>query len=271
VLIVVGGSSGLGQVAGISSTHPAGLLKAFDDRPSRHVILLAPWYAATSARRQAHVTIAAHPSARICVLPLLHHPLTLTLLGAVVVESEGLVDGWSDPGEAVQLLNQSAARSRSLVWHPRLWGLHDPKPTLGQLVSGLFTARGYYAEVGGPAGYLRGRAGFPDQPGEVVCAAGELPSTLRHQLAGSGVSVVGVSTEPHPAYMTKGSVAVTGLVRPLIPAGPAPACPSCSASLLTTGCAFCGCGPRAKVRPARQPVQAGTGGSGRSAGGGAGA
>lgn len=260
MLIVVGGSSGLGQVAGISATHPAALLHAVANRPARYVFLLTPWYAATAAKEQAHVTIAADPSIRICVLPLVHHPLTLTLLGAVTVELEGLAHGWSNPGEAVQLLNQSAARSRSLVWHPRLWGLHDPRPTLGQLASGLLAGRGFFAEVGAPAGYVRGRADFPTNPDELLCAPGDLPFTLRHQLGTAPVSRVDVTTQPHSSYATKGSVELAGLVRPLSRPRPAPPCPSCSVSLLATGCAFCGTGPQAPSTHAHRPAAAGSGG-----------
>jgi hypothetical protein len=259
VLIVVGGSSGLGRVAGISAAHPAALVEAVVSRPARYVILLTPWYAATAAREQAHVTIAADPSIRVCVLPLLHHPLTLTLLAAVTVEAEGLPGGWANPGEAVQLLNQSAARSRSLVWHPRLRGLRDPRPSLGQLASGILSGRGFFAEIGAPAGYVRGRAGFAANPDEFLCAPGELPSTLRNQLGSTAVARVDVTTSPHPAYATKGTVALTGLVRPLSPPRPAPPCPTCSVSLLATGCSFCGTGPRASN--AHQPVAPRAGGS----------
>ena len=263
MLIVVGGSSGLGHVAGISAAHPAALMHAVADRPARYVILLTPWYAATAAKEQAHVMIAADPSIRVCVLPLFHHPLTLTLLGAVTVEAEGLPGGWADPGEAVQLLNQSAARSRSLVWHPRLWGLHDPRPTLGQLASGILPGHGFFAEVGAPAGYVRGRAGFPANPDEFLCGPGELPSALRHQLGSAAVARVDVTTSPHPAYATKGTVELTGLVRPLSPPRPAPPCPTCSVSLLATGCGFCGTGPQAS--PAHQPAAARRAGGRRSA------
>lgn len=251
MLIAVAGSTGLGQVAGISSTHPAALLKALQTQPSDHVIVLAPQHAASVAREQAHVVLAARPEARVCVLALSHHALTLTLIGAVALELEQTPNGWSEPGGAVQVIREAAARSRSLVWFPRAWGLHKPEPSLGQRAASLFKAQGFFAEVG-TDGLAAGRTGISWAPDELVCAAGEPPALLRSQLGGSSCTAVEVSPEAGAPYASKASVELTGLVRPTRRPVLGEPCDSCSARRTAAECFFCGCGPRAGLTSLKQ-------------------
>lgn len=245
MLIAVAGSSGLGQVVGISATHPAALLRAVGDRPDERVVLLAPWYAAPVARAQAHVVLAACPRARVCVLPLAHHALTLTLLGVYVLEAEGEPAGWSEPNEAVQLLHQAAARTRSVVWYPRVLGLRDPAPALAQRLRSLGKAPGYFLELGPGAGLERGRRGLAPRSGENLYAAVEPSPLLRSQLAGTDLAVVSVVGDAAAPYATATSSELTGLVQPAHPPVSTESCPSCSARCTAAGCAFCGSGPRA--------------------------
>lgn len=251
VLITVAGSTGLGQVAGISSTHPAALLRAVEAQPSDHVIALAPWHAASAAREQAHVVLAARPQARVCVLPLTHHALTLTLIGAAALELEHTPDGWSEPGGAVQLIKQAAARSRSLVWFPRAWGLDEPEPSVAQRAASLFKAQGFFTEVGA-AGLAAGRTGISWAPNEVVCAAGDPPALLRSQLGSSDCAAVDVRPEPGAPYANKVSVELTGLVRPTRRPMLGEPCTSCSARRSAAECFFCGCGPRTGLSSLKQ-------------------
>lgn len=251
MLIAVAGSTGLGQVAGVSSTHPTALLDALEAQPSDHVIALAPMHAASVVREQAHVVLAARPQARVCVLALTHHALTLTLIGAVALELEHAPNGWSDPSGAVQVIKEAAARSRSLVWFPRAWGLHKPEPSVGQRAASLFKAQGFFAEVG-TDGLAAGRTGISWAPDELVCAAGEPPPLLRSQLGDSSCTAVDVSPEPGAPYANKASVELTGLVRPTRRPVLGEPCGSCSARRSAGTCYFCGCGPHAGLTSPKQ-------------------
>ena len=62
MLIAVVGSSGLNRVEGITAEHPAALLQVDAATSAGHVLLLAPWYAESIAKEQAHVLIAAPPA-----------------------------------------------------------------------------------------------------------------------------------------------------------------------------------------------------------------
>ena len=144
MLIAVVGSSGLNQIEGITSLHPAALLRTDRSLSAGHVVLLAPWYAESIAKEQAHVLIAAAPGTNVAVLTSRHHPLTLTLIGAAVQQTTGADP---DPGVVVALVNASMARSRSLVWYPRVWGLREPVPTALQLLASTFGSPGYFREI----------------------------------------------------------------------------------------------------------------------------
>ena len=135
------GSSGLNEVEGIPTGDPNALLQVVGSSDPRYVIVLCPRNSRAEAREQAHVLIAAQPRTNVAVLPLGHHPLTLTLIGASVREQ--LRTG-VDPGDAVDLINSSAAQSRSLVWYARAWRLHEPQPTAGQLLASSFRSPGYF-------------------------------------------------------------------------------------------------------------------------------
>jgi hypothetical protein len=258
VLIAVGGTSGLGEVAGIAADHPTALLEVLKERPSSHVLLLTPWYAEAMAREQAHVAIAAQPKVRISVAAFRHHTFTLTLLGAVLVERRGVPGGWTDPGGAIQLLRQAAAESRSLVWHPRVLRMPDPQPTIGQRLRSVFGAPGFFGDLDA-TGVTAGESGITTRPDEVLCCAGEPPALLRRQLEQLPCAVVDVRTEGPRPYGQRATVELTGLVRPSrVPLAYA-RCSSCSAQLVGGGCVFCGSGPRVAFNAIKESPAVGAG------------
>ena len=261
MLIVVADTSGAEDVVGLDGADPSALLRAHRAQPAQHVVVLTPWYAGAAARRQAHVVVAAHPSVKVCVLAHPHHPLTLALLASAVLRRHGVPGGWTDPGEAVQLLNQGAARSRSLVWHPRVQGLQEPTPSLGDLARGLFRPAGFFGEVGVSAGLTAGRSGLTLRSGETLWTAGEPPALLRSQLGDLPVQVSPATVAGPRPYATRSSVELTALVPPGSAVRSTP-CPVCSASLSGTGCGFCGSLTRPAVDqvrtlPVPEPVGAG--------------
>ena len=172
MLIAVVGSSGLNRVEGITAEHPAALLQADAATSAGHVLLLAPWYAESIAKEQAHVLIAASPRTSVAVLTPRHHPLTLTLIGAAALQTAGTD---ADPGLVVALVNAAAARSRSLVWYPRVWGLREPTPTAGQLLASTFRSPGYFREIATEPALVRAKAGSPVAPTDEVYVAGNKP------------------------------------------------------------------------------------------------
>lgn len=251
MLIAVPGSSDLGGVLGVSTAVPDALLRAIKDRfgpfRHRHVLVLSPEQLAVAAREQAHVVIASDPAARICVLPLQHHALTLSLIGRAALAAELRPGGWSDPGEAVQLVCSIAAHSRSLVWHPRLGSLAEPSPTVGERAAGLLPARSYFYELGSSGLVpVRAGAGVADPQGWHV--AGSPPSPLLAAMPGVALEPVEHSPAGYRPYAGRRSVEVTHLVSPSARAWAGPKCPSCTASLVGPLCAFCGCGPAAEER-----------------------
>jgi hypothetical protein len=253
VHIAVAGSSGLGRVIGVP-TEPAGLLAALPNPRPGHVLLLAPAHLAAFARAQAHVAIAAHPDLRVAVLPLAHHGLTLTLIASAVLELAGSPRSWDEPGAAVQLVAQSSARSRSIVWHPRVFGLRQPVPSLSESAASLVKAFGFFAEVGTGTGLARGSRGFAPELGEDLHVAGELPPLLADQLGDIPVSTVPVTSEPGAPYLTGRSVELCGLVRPVHAPTAQPPCGICGASRPPTGCLFCGTGATQALAPAAAPA-----------------
>jgi hypothetical protein len=237
VLISVVGSSGLNEIEGISSFHPAALLRNERSRSARHVVLLAPWYAETTAKEQAHVLIAAVPGTRVAVITAQHHPLTLTLIGAA---TQQLAGPDADPGLVVSLINASVARSRSLVWYPRVWGLREPFPTASQLLASTIRSPGYFREIGTTPVLMSARTGSPVAQTDEVYVAGTSPGLLHRQLRGAVVRSAPIELESDQPYATKSAVHLTvlgGAVRSRISEPP---CPSCGAQLVGGGCCFCG-------------------------------
>jgi len=237
VLIAVVGSSGLNPVEGISAEHPTALLQAHSATSAGHVLLLAPWYAESIAKEQAHVLIAAAPRTAVAVLTPRHHPLTLTLIGAVAQQTAGAD---ADPGLVVALVKAAVARSRSLVWYPRVWGLREPVPTAGQLLASTFRSPGYFREIVTEAVLIPAKAGSPVAPTEEVYVAGSSPTLLHRHLGGAVVRLAPVDLEPHQPYATKSAVPLTVLAGVALPPGSEPPCPSCDARLVGGGCLFCG-------------------------------
>jgi hypothetical protein len=237
VLIAVVGSSGLNEIEGISSLHPAALLRIERSRSARHVVLLAPSYAATTAKRQAHVLIAAAPGTGVAVLSSQHHPLTLTLIAAT---AQQLAGPDADPGLVVSLINASVARSRSLVWYPRVWGLREPAPTASQLLAGVFRSSGYFREIGTGPALVSARAGSPVSPSDEIYVAGSCPALLYRQLGGVTVRSAPIELEPDQPYATKSAVPLTVLDGAVRPVGNEPPCRACGARLVAGGCFFCG-------------------------------
>ena len=244
--IAVAGSSGLGLVIGVAA-QPAALLTALPDPPPGHVLVLAPTHLERRAREQAHVVVAARPDVRVGVLAFDHHALALTLIAAAVLELEGAPSGWSEPGEAVQLVQQAAARSRSVVWHPRVLGLSRPVPSVAQSAVSLLRAGGYFAELGAGTGPVRGPGGFAPDGEEGLYVAGEAPALLLSQLGETPPLVVDVVTsEPSAPYHTRRSVELCGLAGPVWGPLVQHACEVCSASRPPSGCLFCGTGSGAR-------------------------
>ena len=237
MLIAVVGSSGLNEIEGISSLHPAALLRIEGSRSAGHVVLLAPWYAEATAKEQAHVLIAAAPGTSVAVLTPRHHPLSLTLIGAAARQTAG---PYANPGLVVSLINTSVARSRSLVWYPRVWGLREPVPTAPQLLASTLRSPGYFREIGTEPALVRAKAGSPVAPTDEVYVAGTSPALLHRQLGGAVVRSAPIELEPHQPYGTKSAVPLTVLAGAALPSGSEPPCPSCSAQLVGGGCCFCG-------------------------------
>jgi hypothetical protein len=243
VLIAVAGSSGLGSVAGVSPVEPAALLRAVRAEPASHVALLAPRYATSMAREQAHVIIAAEPDVRVSVLPFDHHALTLTLVGTTVLQLERVAGGWSDPGEAVQLLKQVAAWSRSLVWYPSVFGLRDPSPTWRHRVQSLLSRHGYITELGPVANLEPGLIDPSGRSDANWFATSEVPRRVQAQPAATAPWVVPIGTDRSAPYATKTSVELAALVAPVRRAITTARCSACFVGRTAAGCAFCGAGP----------------------------
>jgi hypothetical protein len=236
VLIAVVGSSGLNQVEGIASLHPAGLLRANGSLSAGHVVLLAPWYAESIAKEQAHVLIAAVPGTNVAVLSSRHHALTLTLIGAAAQQTAGADP---DPGVVVALVKASVARSRSLVWYPRVWGLREPVPTAFQLLASTFRSPGYFREIATEPALVPAKAGSPVSPTDEVYVAGSSPALLHRHLRGAAVRQIPIELEPQQLYGTKSAIPLTVLAGTRLPTSSEPPCPSCGAGLVAGGCSFC--------------------------------
>ncbi len=253
--IAVAGSSGLDTVLGVGPG-PTALLTALPARPAAHVLVLAPRHLERRTREQAHVVVASHPTVRVGVLVLDHHALALSLIGAAVEALRDTEAGWSEPGAAVQLVGQASARSRSLVWHPRVLGLRHPVPSLAQSAASLVRAGGYLVELGSDTGPSRGAAGFAPDGGEQLYAGAEPPTLLRKQLGETEARVVPVVSESDAPYRTRRSVELCGLAGPAWPPLAQIDCDSCGATRPPSGCLFCGTGSSARPSPAPVPTAA---------------
>ena len=241
MLIAVIGVTGLGRVTGLPVDDPAGLLRAVGSASADHILLLTPLHRAADAREQAHVLLAADPDARVGVLALPHHALTLALVGDEVLRRPDAAD--ADPSTIWQLVRQSAARSRSLLWHPRLGGLADHARTPGQLVGDLGRAPGWFCELG-PDSFtvVPGRRGARLAPGETVLHLGEAPALLKSQLGDVRAVPIMVEVAPAP-YRSRRSVELTVLAPAVLPTTVLAPCASCGAGLVDQQCPFCGHGP----------------------------
>jgi hypothetical protein len=250
--IAVAGSSGLGPVIGVGPD-PAALLTGLPAVRPDHVLLLAPRHLERRAREQAHVVVAAHPDLRVGVIAFDHHPLALTLIAATVLELRTTPAGWSEAGEAVQLVRQAAVRSRSIVWHPRVFGLRRPVPSVAQSAASLIKGFGYFAEMGADGGPTRGASGYAPDGEEELYVSGEPPALLLTQLGEATPRMVAVTSEPLAPYRTRRSVELCGLAGPVWPPLAQETCDGCAASRPRSGCLFCGTG----VDQRTTPVQAG--------------
>lgn len=245
------GVSRHGRVTGLPADDPAGLLRAVEGAAPRHILLLAPAHGRGDAREQAHVLVAAAPGSRVAVVALPHHALTLALVADDVLRrgAEKSAGDDVDPTAVLQLVLQSAARSRSLVWHPRLGGLEAHARTAGELAVDLGPARGWFAELGRDSlSVTPGRAGLRLAPGDTVLHAGEAPRLLRSQLGDARAVPVMVELAPAP-YRNRRGVELTVLAPPALPALDLPPCTSCGAGLLDQQCPWCGHGPVRRPAP----------------------
>lgn len=248
--IFVRGAGGLGAAAGVLDAGPFTLLSMVQSTGldgSRHVLYLVPQHTLASARGQAHVLLARHPEAYVCVLGSNHHPLTLALVGSLLGDL-GRNGGWSNPGHGVQLAHQALAGSRSLIWHRRLTGLEQPQPKPGQRWMSVLPGNGYLTELGDDL--VRPR---PEQlelrPEELLFLAGEPPPQLAAALAGVRTQTVDVRTEPSAPYRGRGAVEMTAML-PLWPNNPSGLrCQTCGAYQVGDWCAFCNQHSSATVVP----------------------
>lgn len=252
--IFVRGAGGLGAAAGVLDAGPFTLLSMVQSTGldgSRHVLYLVPQHTLASARGQAHVLLARHPEAYVCVLGSNHHPLTLALVGSLLGDL-GRNGGWSNPGHGVQLAHQALAGSRSLIWHRRLTGLAQPQPKPGQRWMSVLPGNGYLTELGDDL--VRPR---PEQlelrPEELLFLAGEPPPQLAAALAGVRTQTVDVQTELSAPYRGRGAVEMTAML-PLWPNNPSGLlCQTCGAYQVGDWCAFCNQHSSATVVPPRIP------------------
>ncbi|GAB3761787.1 hypothetical protein [Microlunatus parietis] len=246
MLIAIPGSSDLGGVLGFDAARPDALLRTIRDRfgpfRHRHVLVPTPRHHAVEVREQAHVAVAADPAVRIGILPLHHHALTLALIGRAVLAAELRPGGWTDPGQAVQLLLSLAARSRSLVWHPRLGTVSEPVTSLGERAAGLLPARSYLYELGAPA-VIPARSGPGSASPDGWHVAGPPAPQLRAGLGVLAVEPVDFSPYGRRPYAGRNSVEITQLATTSARPWTGPACDDCSATMVDGLCVFCGCGP----------------------------
>ncbi|WP_114559455.1 hypothetical protein [Desertihabitans aurantiacus] len=247
--VIVHGWSGHGGVPGLAGDHPSALLELVARGGPGPVLVLTPQHLEVIAREQASVLVAAQPGRGVCVLALPHHALTLAVVASGVAHR---VVG-SDPGRVVQEVLQVTAHSRSLLWHPRLAGLAEPRPGLGQVLAAAWPGRGYLATVGVPT-LVPDRAGLGHTSGEQWFCPAQVPQRLREVLLPTGVRAVEGHAVGRAPYATAASVELAGIVPVHTAVVPGPPCRSCGAGLVGPRCAFCNQGPpRLAAAPAGAP------------------
>lgn len=240
MLVTVIGGSPLGELPGLPADDETALLRLVGPGPvPGHVLVLAPRHALVAAREQAHVLIAAHPGVKVCVLPLDHHALTLTLIAYDLLSGAG-TDG--DPSLVVLQVRRSADASRSLLWYPRLWGLAHPTPSVRQGLLDLVRRTGWFLELGGPAVIFSGRTDPSFEAADTVHHLAGAPGLMTGQLGGARALEVPVEVERAP-YWARTTVELTLLRVAPRPTTLLPPCRDCGAGLLDGQCPFCGQGP----------------------------
>jgi hypothetical protein len=214
VLISVVGSSGLGQVAGVPVGRPASLLRVVAERPDQLVVVLAPWHAATAARRQADLVAAARPSARVEVLASQHHALTLTLVAERLLRTAQ----WSEGGDDVlRRAEEMLASARSLVWSPSVWWLHGGI-TLGQRLRCFRSAPGLFLELGQRSRLTESRQGWLPGPGGRLYGVAPSPELMAAQLGTCVLHQVDTEIEPGAPYASSATRLLTALPADSLPA-----------------------------------------------------
>lgn len=238
--IVVRGASGLGARRGLQDAGPFALLSLVESSglgATGHVLYLVPQHTLVSAREQAHVLLARHREAHVCVLAANHHPLTLALV-ASTLEDLGRDGGWSNPGHVVQLAQQALAGSRSLVWHRRLTGVHQPQPSPRQRWMSLFGRSGFLTQLGDET-IQPLPARLEPRPEELLFVAGEPSPQLAATLSGVQTRTVNLQTDLNAPYRGRGAVELTAMLQ-LRPSGPSGlVCETCGAYQVGDWCVFC--------------------------------
>ncbi|NYI70868.1 hypothetical protein GGQ54_001428 [Naumannella cuiyingiana] len=233
MLVVVKGCPDFGSVPGLMGDAPSALFDLVRRRQSSgHVLVLAPEYAEIETARQKHVLASAMPEVACAVLALPHHAFGLMAFAVTIDSGRGRL--WHDPGQAVAIVQDLSDRSRSVVWHPRLGGLADPRPNALQTIGGL-VGQGWFATVGEP-----GLSRQPPQPegGLHWSVAGAPPAKLRQALGGLSVTEVDFPDEQGAPYCTRGSVQLGGLAA-VRPAAEGAGCRVCGAMIVDEHCRFC--------------------------------
>ena len=125
----------------------------------------------------------------------------------------------------VALVKAAVARSRSLVWYPRVWGLREPSPTACQLLASTFRSPGYFREIATEPALVPAKAGSPVAPTDEVYVAGSSPTLLHRHLGGAVVRLAPIELEPHQPYATRSAMPLTVLAGAGLPAGQRAAVP----------------------------------------------
>lgn len=250
MLVTVIGASALGELPGLPADDDTALLRLVGPGTvPGHVLVLTPAHGLVAAREQAHVLVAAHPGVKVCVLPLDHHALTLTLIAYDLLSGAG-TDG--DPSLVVLQVRRSAEVSRSLLWYPRLWGLSHPTPSVKQGLVDLVRRTGWFLELGGPGVIVSGRTAPPFEAADTVHHLADAPALMTGQLGGARAVEVPLHVERAP-YWARTTVELTLLRVAPRPSSLLQPCRDCGAGLLDGQCPFCGQGP-AQVPDARPPA-----------------
>lgn len=206
MLISVAGSTGLGQVAGVSGSSPAALLTVVARQPDQQVVLLVPGHAATAARRQADLLTAARPDARVEVMISHHHALTLTLVAREILGATAWSAGTDEFVEAVRARLTSV---RSLVWGPSVWRLRGTGSALGTRMRCLTGRQDPVVELGAPARIRPGFDGWGLRPRDRVYVSRLAPDLLLGQLGVHRPLLLDTAIEPHAPYAARSAHLLT--------------------------------------------------------------